>query len=89
MFVRVLVNVMRNVTVVMVKEQLLTVLQLNDTLSSGSVLLAEVSSHHIHRVLVSCFQCFVLYYNPPPNCGPALLHKELLEVQKHHLSNKR
>ena len=50
-------TVVRNVTVAMVKEQLLTVLQLNDT---GSVLMAEVSSHYIHRVLVSCSQRFVL-----------------------------
>ena len=51
--VRVLVTVVRNVTVAMVKEELLAVLQLSDTLSPGSVILAEVSSHYIHRVLVS------------------------------------
>ena len=48
-------TVVRNVTVAMVKEELLMVLQLSNTLSTGSVILAEVSSHYIHRVLVSSF----------------------------------
>ena len=47
-----MVTVLRNVTVAMVKEELLKVLQLN-ILSTGSVILAEVLSHYIHRVLVS------------------------------------
>lgn len=50
---RVLVTVIRNVTVATFKEELLSLLQLNDTLSTGSVILAEVLSHYIHRVLVS------------------------------------
>ena len=49
---RVMVTVLRNVTIAMVKEELLKVLQLN-ILSTGSVILAEVLSHYIHRVLVS------------------------------------
>ena len=47
-----MVTVLRNVTVAMVKEELLKVLQLN-ILSTGSVILVEVLSHYIHRVLVS------------------------------------
>ena len=50
---RVMVTVLRNVTVAMVKEELLKVLQLNNILSTGSVILAEVLSHYINRVLVS------------------------------------
>ena len=50
---RVMVTVLRNVTVAMVKEELLKVLQLNNILSTGSVILAEVLTHYIHRVLVS------------------------------------
>lgn len=50
---RVIVTVLHNVTVAMVKEELLKMLQLNNILSTGSVILAEVLTHYIHRVLVS------------------------------------
>ena len=46
-------TVLHNVTVAMVKEELLKMLQLNNILSTGSVILAEVLTHYIHRVLVS------------------------------------
>lgn len=50
---RVLLTVLRNVTVAMVKEELLKVLVLDKTLPIVSVVLAEVSIHYVHRVLVS------------------------------------
>jgi len=53
MVVRVLVTVLRNVTIAMVKEELLKVLQFNNTLPTGSILLAEVFRHYVQRVLVS------------------------------------
>lgn len=59
MIIRVLLTVLRNVTVAMVKEELLKVLQLSDTLSIGSILLAEVLMHYVHRVLVSTRLLFV------------------------------
>lgn len=51
---RLLVTVLRNATVAIVKEELVKLLELGDT-PTQSIILAEVFSHHIQRVLVrSC-----------------------------------
>ena len=48
---RLLVTVLRNATVATVKEELVKILELIET-SVQSIILAEVFSHHIQRVLV-------------------------------------
>jgi len=53
LFARLLVTVLRNATVATVKEELVKILELVDT-PTQSIILAEVLSHHIQRVLVSC-----------------------------------